>query len=424
LKVEYIEETSVRKALEFEIEAEVVDQEIDSRARAYARKVKIPGFRPGRIPPEVIKQRFRQQVLEDVAESLVNKVVHEELQGRGLRPLAAPKVTDLKIDANQPLTFRAVFETLPLVELPEYKGLEAKARSPQVTDEDVDRELRRLQEQAARFDPVEGRPVQEGDFALLDLTWKPVPAGKGGHDENALVEVGSTENHADLNATLLRMTPGETRTVCIEYAEDDPKARGGRTVDYTVSLKAIKSKVLPEVDDELAKDLGDWGSLAELKDGLRSRLLAAEERKVDREVKASLVDALLQRASLEVPEALVERHMNARTESTARGLLYQGIDPTRVGVDWREYRENQREDSVKAAKADILLDEVARREGIEVLDAELDAEVARLAERMSKSREAVRAKLEKEGELLALRARIREEKTLDLLKANARLDFE
>ena len=424
MKVEYIEETAVRKALEFEIEAEVVDREIDSRARAYARKVKIPGFRPGRIPPEVIKQRFRQQVLEDVAETLVNKVVHDELEGRGLRPLAAPKVTDLRIDANQPLTFRAVFETLPLVDLPDYKGLEAKSRSPHAADEDVERELRRLQEEAARFDPVEGRPVQEGDFALLDLFWKPVPAGKGGRDENALVEVGSAENHADLNAALVGMTPGETRNVRIEYPEDDAKARGGRTLDYTVTLKAIKSRVLPEVDDEFAKDLGEWGSLAELRDGIRSRLLAADERQIDREVKAALVDALLQRASLEVPEALVERHMSARTESTARGLLYQGIDPTKVGVDWRQYRENQREDSVKAAKADILLDEIGRREGIEVLDAELDADVARLAERMGKSREAVRAKLEKEGELSALRARLREEKTLDLLKANARLDFE
>jgi trigger factor len=424
LKVEYIEETSVRKALEFEIEAEVVDREIDSRARAYARKVKIPGFRPGRIPPEVIKQRFRQQVLEDVAESLVNKVVHEELEGRGLRPLATPKVTELKIDANQPLTFRAVFETLPLVDLPDYKGLQAKSRSPHAADEDVERELRRLQEEAARYDPVEGRAVQEGDFALLDLSWKPVPAGKGGRDENALVEVGSTENHADLNAALVGMSPGETRNVRIEYGEDDPRARGARTLDYTVSLKAIKSRVLPEVDDEFAKDLGEWGSLAELRDGIRSRLLVADERRIDREVKAALVEALLQRASLEVPEALVERHMNARTESTARGLLYQGIDPSKVGVDWRQYRENQREDSVKAAKADILLDEIARREGIEVLDAELDADVARLSERMGKSREAVRAKLEKEGELPALRARIREEKTLDLLKANARLDFE
>ena len=132
----------------------------------------------------------------------------------------------------------------------------------------------------------------------------------------------------------------------------------------------------------------------------------------------------MEQASFEVPEALVERHMTARTESAARGLAYQGVDPTKVGMDWKQYREAQREDSVKAAKADILLDEIARREGIEASDAEVDAEVSRYAETLKKSKESLRARMEKEGDLQALRARIREEKTLDLLKANARLNDE
>ncbi len=169
MKVEYNEETSVRKSLAFEIEADVVDREIAARAQHYARRVKMDGFRPGKIPAEVIRQRFLQQVLEDVAEKLVNKVVHEELEGRGLRPLAAPRVTDLKIDEGQPLTFKAVFETLPLVELPEWKGLTAKAPAVAVAEEDVDRELARLREEAARYDPVEPRPAAAGDFAVLDV---------------------------------------------------------------------------------------------------------------------------------------------------------------------------------------------------------------------------------------------------------------
>jgi len=157
---------------------------------------------------------------------------------------------------------------------------------------------------------------------------------------------------------------------------------------------------------------------------VRTRLLAAEERNIEREVRNSLVEALVERATFEVPETLVDRHMNARTESAARGLLYQGVDPSKAGVDWKNYREAQREDSVKAAKADVLLDEIARRVGIEVLDADVDAEVARLAERLRKPKETLRRQMEKEGDLAALRARIREDKTLDLLRANARLDTE
>jgi trigger factor len=191
-----------------------------------------------------------------------------------------------------------------------------------------------------------------------------------------------------------------------------------------VTLKAIKTKVVPAADDEFAKDLGEFGSLAELRDAVRKRLQAVEDRRADREARNALVEALVARAGFEVPEALVERHMMARTENAARGLALQGIDPTKVGMDWRQYRDSQREESVKAAKADILLDEIARREGIEVLDAEVDAEVGRLAERMRRPKEAVRKQMEQEGDLGAVRARIREDKTLDLLKANARLDFE
>jgi trigger factor len=197
----------------------------------------------------------------------------------------------------------------------------------------------------------------------------------------------------------------------------------GQTVHYTVTLKAIKEKVVPVADDEFAKDLGDWDSLQGLRESVRERLLAAEERKVDREVKNALLQALAEKAAFEVPEALVERHMNVRTENAARGLAYQGIDPTRIGMDWKQYRDSQREDSLQAAKADILLDEIARREGIDAQEAEVDAELAQYAQRLKKSPESLRAQMEKEGDLPALRARIREEKTLDLLKANARLDL-
>jgi trigger factor len=425
VKVEYNEETSVRKSLSFEIEPEVVDREIEERARHYARRAKLPGFRPGKIPPDVIKRRFRQQVLEDVTEKIVNKVVLEELEGRGLKPLAVPKVTELKIEENQPLTFKAVFETLPLIELPEYKGLPARSRSAEVTDEAVEGEIERLREEAARYDPVEGRPAQRGDFVLLDVAWKAEGGGRPGRDDNAFVEVGGAENHEGLNAALEGMSPGETKEVRLVYPADHPSSGlAGKTVDYTVAMKAVKQKMVPAADDEFAKDLGEFGSLQELKDDVRRRLLAAEQRKIDREVKDALLQELVQRASFEVPEALVERHMNARTEGAARGLLFQGVDPTKAGVDWKSYRESQREESVKAAKADILVDEIARREGIEAADAEVDAEIARYAERVKKSRESVRKQMEKEGDLAALRARIREGKVLDLMRANARLTDE
>ena len=425
MKVDYSEESSVKKSLHFEIEPEVVDKEIAERSKHYATRVKLPGFRPGKVPAHVIRQRFRQQVLEDVAEKIVNKVVRDELEGRGLRPVATPKVTELKIDDNQPMTFKAEFEVLPLVELPPYKGLPVKSREAKVAEEDVDKEIDRLREEAARYDPVEGRAAREGDFVALDVQFTKEDGTKGKRDENVLVEVGSKDNHKDLNEGLVGLSAGDTKDISLTYGEDyEQENLRGKTVAYNVTVKGVKTKVVPAADDEFAKDLGEFGSLAELRDKIRGQLRAADEHKIDREAKNALLEALVQRAGFEVPDALIERHMMARTENAARGLALQGLDPTKVGVDWEKYRDAQREESVKAAKADILLDEIARREGIEALDGEIDAEIARYAERMKKTKDVVRARMEKDGDLGALKARIREEKTLDLLKANATMELE
>jgi trigger factor len=423
LKVDYIEETSVRKALTFEIEPDVVQTEIEARARELSRKVKLPGFRPGKTPIEVVKRRFRDEIYGEAAEHIVNKVVFDELEGRGLKPLAPPQVKELKIEEGQTMTFRAVFETLPLVELPEWKGLPVSVKGPQVSEEDVDRELDRLREEAARYDPIEGRPSAHGDYVLLDLSWKPLEGGKSGHDENALIEIGNAGNHPDMNRGLEGMSLGEAKDIDVTWGADAAPSVAGKTVRYAVKLKGLKKKVVPAADDEFAKDLGEFESLAQLREKLRRQLLTAEERRAEREVKSGLVEALVARASFDVPEALIGHHMTARTENLARGLASQGVDPRKVGVNWGDYRESTREDSVKAAKADILLDEIAQREGVEATDAEVETEIARLAERAGQSKEVVRRQLEKEGDLAALRARIREEKTLDLLKANASIEL-
>jgi trigger factor len=424
LKVDYIEETAIRKALAFEIDAELVEKELAGRAREYAKKVKLPGFRAGKIPPDVVRKRFKDALLQDAAEALVNKHVFQELEGRGLKPVAAPKVVDLKIDEHQPMSFRAVFETFPQIDPPDHKGLQVKARKAAVAEEAIDAEIEGQRERHARFEAVEGRPGRPGDHAMVDVTWKPADGGKGGREENAVLEIGHADNPAEMNAALDGANPGDTRQLTVAYPADHASAAmAGKTFDYTLTIKALRLKILPDVDDEFAKDLGA-DSLAELREQIRGRLLAGEERKAQRELHEALVDEYLKRASFDVPEALVERHMDARVEAAARTLYLQGVDPTKVGMDWKRFRESRRDEAVQAARADLLLDALAGAKGIDATDDELDAEVEKLASRTRKSKEALRAEMEKEGEISALRARIRESKVLDLLKADARLDFE
>jgi trigger factor len=423
LKVDYVEETTVRKALAFELDKETVQAEIDRQAKDLAKKAKLPGFRPGKTPPNVVKSRFKSEIYSEAAEALVNKVVFEELQGRGLKPLAPPQVDELKMEEGEPMTFKAVFEILPLIEAPEWKGLRVSVQGAKVSDEDIDKQIDQLREEAARFDPVEDRPSRKGDHVVVDLVWEPRDDGKGGRDENALIEIGHEGNHEDMNEALEDMEIGETKDIEVTWGPDAAPAVAGKTIRYTATLKGIKDKVVPAADDEFAKDLGEFDSLAELREKVRTQLQEGEEKRVARDTRAALIDALATKASFEVPDVLIEHHMTQRTEGLARGLAQQGLDPRNIGVDWREYRESQRDTAVKEARADVLLGEIARREDVKVLDAEVQAEVARLAERMGKSAEALRLQLQKDGDPGALSSRIREEKILDLLKANATIEL-
>lgn len=423
MQVDYIEETTVRKALAFEIEPEIIQAEIDRAAKALAKKAKIPGFRPGKIPANVVKRRFREDILSETAEVIVNKYVFKELDGRGLKPITQPRVEDLRIAEGEPMTFKAVFETLPIVEIPDWKGLRVSVKDANVSEEDVDQEVDRLREEAARYEPVDPRPTEKGDHVVVDLTWTPRDGSAGGRDEKAMIEIGHEGTHEDMNAALEGMSIDETKDVDVSWGPDAAPAIAGKTVGYSMTLKGIKKKVVPEADDEFAKDLGEFDSLDALKERIRGQQQTQEDRRLERETRAALVEALVAKVSFEVPEALVEHHMTARTENLARGLAYQGLDPRKVDIDWRQYRESQRENSVKAARADILLDEIATHEGLEVADSEVEAEIARLAEGAGKSPEALKAQMEKEGDLVNVRGRIREEKTLDLLKANASIEL-
>lgn len=422
MKVEYNEETSVRRALAFEVESQVLEVEIDARARELARRARLPGFRPGKVPPAVVRQRYRAEVLDEALEAVINRLVPPELQQRDLRPVANPRVVDVSHGEGRPFSFRVEFEVVPTFELPEYHGTEWRTRRAQVSDEEVERELKSLQEHAARFEPVEERAVQPGDFVVADLSWTPLDGGKPGREENALIEIGGEETAVELREGLVGSLAGERRQITVDRAAQDETP--GRRVAYDVLVKAIKTKVLPALDDEFAKDMGDFETLLALRADVERRLMQAAERRLDREVKDGLLADLVSRSSFDLPEALIEQHMTARTEQAARSLAMQGLDPTKLGMDWKAYRAAQREEAQKAARAEVLLDALAQRENVSVSKAELEAEIARYAQSTRKSKEAVRQQLAADDGLERLAAHLREEKTLDLLKANARLVFE
>ena len=424
MKTEFVDVNETRKNVRVEISSEVVDAEIDRHARDYSRKARIPGFRPGKVPARVIKQRFKDQILHDVAHDLIPRVMDDVLRERGVEPVDTPDVRDVTIEAGQPLTFTASFDTVPTFEPGEYSTLALRRPSSNIEDKAVDDAIERLRQRAARFEPVEGRGLEQGDSALVDLERKEANGTADTH-KGVSVELGSAANPPGFDAELLGLAAGDSKTFTITFPGDYPSAElAGTEVTYTVTVHGIKKKTLPPLDDEFAKDLGEFESLEALRARVREDLEHEARHAAERDVRAELMKQLATRVPFEVPASLVEREIDRRIEDFARRLMEQQVDPRQAGIDWNAFRESQREISREAVAGALVLDEVARREHLDVSEDEAEREVGRYAERTGRTPAAVRARLEKEGGMSRVYAGLRREKSIDFLMTRATISGE
>jgi trigger factor len=429
VKTEFTEVSETRKHLSFEIPTDVVEAEISRVAKGYSRQAKVPGFRPGKVPPSVVRQRYKEQILYDVAHDLIPRVVGDALRERGLNPVATPDIRDVVLEEGKPLTFSADFETLPAIDPGEYTGVVLR-RPPAVLDVGVvDRALEQLQERAARWLPVEDRPGAAGDTLLMDMTRTrrtrlvTLPSGETplADDEkpeslqNASIELGASANPPGFDDHLIGTTEGDERSFTVNYPADyQVQDLAGATIDYAVTVKGLRRKEILPLDDEFAKEVSDVETLEALKARIKEDLQAEKQREADHQVRHDLLRELSSRLP-QAPDVLVEHEVDRRLEELARRLMEQGIDPTKAEVDWQQFRERQREPAAETVRSTLVLDEISRRESIEATDEDVAKEVEQYAERTGHTPAAVRARLEKDEALDRIRAGIRREKTMTWL---------
>ncbi len=418
MKTEFVDVNETRKNVRVEIPSAIVDAEIDRVAKDYSRKARVPGFRPGKAPSRVIKARYKEQILHDVLHDLVPRAVDDALRERGVEAIDTPDVRDVTIDEGQPLTFTASFDTVPSFDPGDLSTIAIRRPQVAIDDQAVDGALQRLRDRAARHEPVEGRGVDHGDTVVVDLERKD-PDGKADKHENVSIEIGANANPPGFDEQLLGTTPGTTKSFDVQYPADYPIGElANTTVSYTVKINAVKRRVLPELDDEFAKDLG-LETLEALRTRVREDLEHEATHAADREVRADLMKQLASRLPFEAPTSLVEREVEQRIEDFARRLMEQNIDPRTAGINWNDFRESQREVAREAVAAALVLDEVTRREQIAVTDEEIAREVERYAERTGRTPAAVRAALEREGGISRVAAGLRREKSIDLVMSRA-----
>jgi trigger factor len=414
-----VDVSDTRKQLSIEIPADVVEASIARVTRSYAKNARIPGFRPGKVPANVARRRFKSEILQDVARELVPRAVDEALLERGVEPVDSPDVADFAIDEGKPLAFTATFETVPEFEIGDLGSILLQEPSSEVAADAVQNALQQLRERAARFEPVEGRPTAEGDTLVANIERKDATGESDTHDDVTLA-IGGSGNPPGFDAELIGLSAGDTKTFSIHFAEDYAVPQLANTdVTYTVHVKELRQRVLPELDDEFAKDVGDFASLEALRARVHADLIQEAAANAQRAVRGGLLAELAKRIPFELPSSLVEREMDRRVEEFMRRLMDQGIDPRKAGMDWNEFRNAQRTPAQEAVGSAIALDQLARREQIAVNGDAVSAEIGRMAESLQRTPDAVRAQLEKEGGLPRLVTGMRRERALEHALAQA-----
>jgi len=422
LKVDTVEEGSSLRHLDIELPPEDLQAEFEKEVVRLSRSLRLPGFRKGKIPKDVVRARFRSDVMSHAVQDLVPHALSQALKEHNLYPLDDPRISKLESELGKPLKFRASFEVMPEIELGEYKALEVEKPSTEVTDEQVQKGIDALREQNARFDPIEGRGAQDHDFVMGDLTERPVGGGKADKHEGVSIEVGSDSYHPSLHERLQGAKPGDVLSFTASFpAEHGNPARAGKSFDAEFHVLELKQKVLPAADDELAKDLGDYETLADLEADLRKRAEERARHDDEQETRRRLLSKLVEANPFDAPSSLVEIELDSRLEAAARDLYQRGIDPNAAGIDWQTVRGNERAAATEAVKASLLLEKVAERESLTVSEEELSTEIERFAGALDKSASAVRAQMAKDGSLERLRGRLRREKAVDFIKQHAKL---
>jgi trigger factor len=408
------------RELVLDVPAEDVSKSFRTVVRNYQKYARIPGFRPGKTPESVIRRRFASEIRKEVIDGLLPSRFSKGVNELGVKPVGQPQVTELTVEDGQPLHVKAVFEYIPDFSIDGYQGVTVEKPSDQVTEGEFQREMTELQESRATIEPVEDdRALVKGDWAQIAYTGtiegEPDAAPISGQD--ALVEIGGKDTVEAFNAVLLGAKPGQELKAEVIYPADYPDAKlAGKTVSYEVTVKAIKKRIVPELNDDFAKELGNYENLAELENRVREHMQNRKRRDVAAETKDKLFHALAEKYNFPIPESLVQDQVDARLERGLRALAAQGMATEQMRkLDFARLRTAQRDSAVAEVRAYILLDRIAEAEGVTVSEEELDREVQLAALQSREPVETLRARLTQDGGLARIREQMKRDKTAQLL---------
>ncbi len=439
MKYELKDVSTCKKTVDIEVENEIVVQERDRIEKEFARKAKIPGFRPSKAPRSVIKTRFQKEIEEELKERIVTDHFRKVMEERSLNPLRNPVLDEYVAKEGEPHTFRISFEVAPEIAVEDYKGMTIQDKKVTVEDMEVDKVIESMRESFARLENTSSETPAEGNYVIVELNGTFLDGKKETmKEENLPIVVGSEENLPEFNTQLSGMKRGEMKEFDVEYPQDYfSKNLAGRKIHYTMKLKEIKVKILPEVDDGFAKnvyqtyyakekkDVEQKGveTLLELRLFVRDRIEKRKKLEKDAVLKNELLKMLIEKNEFEIPDAMLEDQINLRMEGIVREMFSRGVNPAKSDVNWTEVREKQIEPAKKEVKAKLILNAIAEKEKIEVKDAEINEAIKMEALSHGVAYDEMRKRFAGE-DIQALRVQMRRDRALDFLFANANITSE
>ncbi|MFN7933859.1 MAG: trigger factor [Bryobacteraceae bacterium] len=410
-----------KHAIEVVIPASVVEEETGKVAETIRSKAHLQGFRPGKAPMSMIKARYGREIRQEALENLLPKYFRQEVEKDHLDVVGSPNITNIEYESGQDVKFKAEFEVAPTVELQDYRGIAVTYETPAVAESDVEARLEELRKQKADYVNLDPKPIETGEVAMIDLHSVAGVEGEPIHAHDMQVELGAEETIKEFSEHIVGMSPGDEKTIQVTYPEEYGQERlAGKTVDFHVHLKNVQKKELPELNDEFAKDLGDFQTLDELKDVVRRNLTQEREMTAQRAAKDMIVDKLVEMHEFPVPEAYLDRQAEMYIDRLMGEQAARGVDVKNLKLDPARVKEATRERATKEIKGSILLERIAEREAIGATQDEVDAEVTRFSKQNREPAAAVRKRFEENGTLGRIAHAIRTEKVLNFLFENAR----
>jgi trigger factor len=421
MRVEVEEIGACRRRLQVEESAEVVQRAWEQALARVQREARLPGFRKGKVPRSMVKLRFADDVRQEVARRLVPDAYRQALAEAKLRPVEEPEVQELTLEENAALTFSAVVEIKPTIELGEYTGLAVRHNPAALGADEVEQALTQLQEQHAEFRSVE-RAADLGDLVIVDYTLA-VEGAEPRTETGYGFLVGSGSVLPEIDEAVIGLAAGGARSAPLRFPDDHRnEALRGRSGEARVTVIEVKEKVLPPLDDDFAKGLGAFDTLATLREEVQKGLEARRAQENRRALEDAVVEALLARHPFEVPEALVLRQVGHQIEHARERMRRQGLDPDRVPWDYRKLLDELRPGAERAVRRSLILEVIAERESLTPSEAEVGAEVERIAQASQRPAPAVRRAMEQTGDLEGLSLALREARTLDFLIQRAAVE--